>query len=124
MWAHVAEFPGYWLGQIRQILAAEATRQPIPFGRTKTDPGRLAAIERDRNEAPAALLLRAANAIGETRDFMERLEAEAWSARGTHPTLGEMDLARIVDQFIVRHLEEHADQLERLSSGEERAASG
>ncbi|MDQ3870673.1 MAG: DinB family protein, partial [Chloroflexota bacterium] len=118
VWAHVAEFPSYWLDQIRQILAADPARQPIPFGRTKTDRGRLAAIERDRHEPPAALLVRASTAIAEARDFVERLELDRWSARGLHPTLGEMDVSRILDEFIVRHLEEHADQLERLASSE------
>jgi hypothetical protein len=46
VWAHVAEFPAYWLGQVRRVLAGGP--DPVPFGRVKTDPDRLAAIERDR----------------------------------------------------------------------------
>ncbi len=124
VWAHVAEFPTYWLDQVRQILTADPMRQPIPFGRTKTDPGRLGAIERDRHEARSALLLRATTGIAETRDFIRRIAPDAWSARGLHPALGEMELGPILDQFIVRHLEEHADQLEQLARGEESAPSG
>lgn len=41
---------------------------------------------------------------------------ESWSAQGWHPTLGVMDLTRIVDEFMVKHLEEHAEQLDRMSS--------
>ncbi len=121
VWAHVAEFPAYWLDQIRGILAADGMRQPVPFGRTKTDPGRVGAIERDRHEPPSALVLRATTGIAETRDFIRRIARETWSARGLHPVLGEMELGRILDQFIVRHLEEHADQLERLARSEETA---
>jgi hypothetical protein len=123
VWAHVAEFPAYWLDQVRQILAADPVRQPVPFGRTKTDAGRVGAIERDRHDPPSALLLRATAGIAETRDFIRQIARDAWSARGLHPALGEMELGRILDQFIVRHLEEHADQLERLGRSEESAAS-
>src|SRR5437867_11988221 len=49
VWAHLAEFPGYWLTEFRRVLDAHsAGAEPLPFGRTKTDPGRIAAIERDR----------------------------------------------------------------------------
>ena len=58
VWAHLAEFPAYWLGQIQHILERRSAGdpEPVPFGRTKTDLGRIAAIERDRNEDPEALL--------------------------------------------------------------------
>src|SRR5437867_12761272 len=60
VWAHLAEFPGYWDAQVRLLLAsrAEGAAEPIPFGRTKTDPGRIAAIEDERRTDPAELLRR------------------------------------------------------------------
>src|SRR3972149_6448272 len=56
VWAHLAEFPAYWVGQIRAILAARAggEPEPIPFGRTKADPGRAAASEAGRRARPPA----------------------------------------------------------------------
>src|SRR5205085_993163 len=50
VWAHLAEFPAYWLGQIQHILERRLAGdpEPVPFGRTKTDAARIAAIERDR----------------------------------------------------------------------------
>ncbi len=33
---------------------------------------------------------------------------------GAHPRLGDMPLAQIVEEFVVGHLEEHADQLDLL----------
>src|SRR5437867_3109062 len=42
VWAHLAEFVPYWTSQMRLILEAR-DRQPIPYGRTKDDPGRIAA---------------------------------------------------------------------------------
>jgi hypothetical protein len=119
VWAHLAEFPAYWLGQINHILERRAAGdpQPIPFGRTKTDPGRIAAIERDRHEDPEGLLAKVRDGVAATVSQLDALPADAWSARGLHPTRGEMTPAQILDRFIVNHLEEHADQLDQLRGG-------
>ena len=116
VWAHLAEFPPYWLGQIQHILVRRAAGEPepIPFGRTKTDPGRIAAIERDRHDDPAALLQKVRDGVAAAVSQLGTLPADAWRARGLHPTRGEMTPSEILDRFIVNHLEEHADQLDQL----------
>jgi threonine dehydratase len=116
VWAHLAEFPAYWLGQTRAVLAAHDAGQAglIPFGRTKTDAGRIAAIERERHTDPGELLERVRRDLAEVREAMRALPDAAWTVRGDHPTLGEMPVERIVERFIVEHLEEHADQLDGL----------
>jgi threonine dehydratase len=116
VWAHLAEFPAYWLDQIRTILrASEAgTANPIPFGRTKADPGRIAAIERERHTDPAELLRRVRADLADASATLDGLPAAAWTVVGLHPTMGEMPLDRIVEEFLVDHLEEHADQLDGL----------
>jgi threonine dehydratase len=116
VWAHVAEFPGYWLDQVQRILQsrAEGVPEPIPFGRTREDPGRIEAIERERRTDPAELLRRVTTQLGEVTATMGALPKDAWGARGLHSRRGEMDLASIVEQFIAAHLEEHADQLDGL----------
>jgi DinB superfamily len=121
VWAHLAEFPGYWLDQIRMVLAraAEGNPQPIPFGRTKADPGRIAAIERDRNDDPASLLARVEAALREIETTLGALPEARWWVRGLHPTRGAMTVREIADEFLAKHLEEHAGQLDGL-----RAAAG
>ncbi|HYM53371.1 MAG TPA: pyridoxal-phosphate dependent enzyme, partial [Candidatus Dormibacteraeota bacterium] len=116
VWAHLAEFPGYWLEQFRGVLDAHAAgaAEPFPFGRTHTDAGRLAAIERERRTDPAELLRRVIAQIGDVSAALTSLPAGAWEARGLHPTRGEMVLPAMVDRFILGHLEEHADQLDGL----------
>jgi threonine dehydratase len=116
VWAHLAEFPGYWLDQVRGVLAARAagTAEPIPFGRTKEDPERIAAIERERRTDPAELLRRVVAQLGEVTETVGALDEEAWAARGLHPRRGEMPVREIVHGFVVDHLEEHADQLDGL----------
>ena len=115
VWAHLAEFPGYWLDQVRAVLAAahDGAADP-PFGRTKTDAGRLSAIERERRTDPAELLRRVSAQLAEVSTTLDALPAGDWQVRGTHPTRGAMPVSEIVERFIVAHLEEHADQLDGL----------
>ena len=74
VWAHLAEFPGYWLDQIRKILADRAAGEtgPIPFGRLKTDASRTEPIERERRTAPAELLRRVTAQIAELSSRADR----------------------------------------------------
>jgi len=122
VWAHIAEFPPYWAAQIQRVAdgwleqqpAAGTGREPVRFGRTKADGDRIAAIERDRHEHPAALLTRVRREIAAVADQLDGLSPEAWQAVGAHPSLGAMGLSQIVEEFVVGHLEEHADQLDLL----------
>ena len=116
VWAHLAEFPAYWLAQAQRVVALP-TYEPVPFGRVKTDSGRLEAIERERNTDPAALLERMQSSLAEVTQTVRAFSAEEWARRGAHPVRGDMSVQRIVEQFIVEHLEEHADQLDELKSG-------
>jgi len=116
VWAHVAEFPGYWLAQAQRVIALP-TNEPVPFGRVKTDAGRIEAIERDRHTDPGALLARVRTALAEVGDAADSWPPAAWTRRGMHPSRGEMTVENIVDRFIVSHLEEHADQLDGLERG-------
>lgn len=115
VWAHLAEFPAYWLAQAQRVIS-QPTHAPVPFGRVKTDAGRLEAIERDRHTDPAALLERVRASLAEVTDAARSWDDAAWRLRGIHPTLGEMTVERLVERFIAGHLEEHADQLDALAS--------
>jgi DinB family protein len=110
--AHVAEMLPYWARQAELVVAG----RQVEFGRVKGDPDRLAAIERDRREDPRRLLGRIDEGVATVLALLERLDAQAMAATGRHPTLGEMTVAELVDRFLVAHLEEHADQLDRPAS--------
>jgi len=116
VWAHLAEFPGYWLEQIRSLLAGRSSgmAEPIAFGRTKADAERIGAIERERRTDPTELLRHVTAQIGEVSTTLTDLPDDSWTVRGLHPSIGEMALPAIVERFIVAHLEEHADQLDGL----------
>lgn len=113
VWAHLAEFPNYWLSQAQRVIALPTT-EPVPFGRVKTDVGRIEAIERERHTDPAALMARVRTQLAEVNDAVRSWSAEDWARRGAHPVKGEMTVERIVTVFIADHLEEHADQLDSL----------
>jgi hypothetical protein len=113
VWAHLAEFVPYWIEQVELVLRT-SDGEPVPFGRTKRDEGRIAAIERDRHQPVSVLWSDTHAGIERLRTFLLGLDAPAWEARGLHPTLGVMSLRRILDEFLVGHLEEHAVQLDEL----------
>jgi hypothetical protein len=119
VFAHLAEFPAFWVGQIRTVIAARVAGEPepIPFGRTKADPGRLAAIEARRLEAPLELLRDVDAGIAAAASLCRAMTAEDWQTCGLHPTLGALPVTSIVARFLVAHLEEHADQLGELARG-------
>ena len=68
VWAHLAEFPPYWVGEVRKIVAAAADPPP-PFGRLADDPARAAAIERDRLLPPDKLWQRVRAGIAGARAY-------------------------------------------------------
>ena len=55
VWAHLTEFGSFWLPQLRSIVDA-ASDEPVPFGRTKQDPHRIAMIEERRTHDVATLV--------------------------------------------------------------------
>jgi len=113
VWAHIAEFVPYWYEQIQAVIGGyDGT--PVPFGRTKSDPGRIAAIEMGRHEDVADQMARTHAAIEALKRYLEGLTPAEWSAVGLHPRRGEMDVEEMVERFVVDHLEEHAEQLDKL----------
>ena len=116
VWAHLAEFIPYWIAQTRPVLRGQASGEPVPFGRTKSDPERIGAIERDRHEAVSTLWASTREDIGLLRTFLSGLAPEQWLDVGLHPTRGPMPVSEINEEFLVGHLEQHADQLEGLSA--------
>jgi hypothetical protein len=113
VWAHLGEFVPYWAEQA--LLVADPSRPvPVPFGRVKTDPARVAAIERDRHVPPVELAERLSNQLEDLRTLVRGLPSDAWDREGRHQTLGVMDLTGIFEEFLVGHLESHAAQLDGL----------
>ncbi|WP_298208290.1 DinB family protein [Ferrimicrobium sp.] len=108
---HVSEMLEYWLAEVLRVL----THGPDePFGRLKRSPERIARIERSSelavDELRHEIHLRALATI----DLCRLLTPEQLSIRGLHPKFGLMTVERILMEFGVEHLHEHALQLESL----------
>jgi DinB superfamily len=114
--AHVAEMLPYWVEQVELVAAGDQ----VPFGRLKSNPQRIAAIERDRRDDPSRLLDRVDEGLAAVLALLDRLDDDALARSGRHQVLGDMTVAAIVDRFLVDHLEEHADQLEARRGGGDR----
>jgi len=115
VWAHIAEFVGYWHQQMADVIG-RYQGEPVPFGRTKADAGRIGAIETGRHRQVKDLAADADIEIVELRDYLKSLDQKQWQAQGGHPTRGVMDVPQMVERFITGHLAEHASQLEGLAA--------
>ncbi len=115
VFAHLGEFPAYWLREASMVASSYAGT-PVPFGRTKKDPHRREAIVRDASRSPQEILASIAPDLDALEAFIADLPPSGWDASGLHETLGTMPMSRILDEFLVGHLEEHASQLELLLS--------
>lgn len=112
--AHVTEILPYWSEQAELVVERGGG---VPFGRVKSNPERIAIIERDRRVPTDELLRRMDQGLQDLLALLDRLDEPALARTGTHERLGEMTAAEIIDRFLVDHLEEHAEQLEQEAAG-------
>lgn len=110
--AHVAEMLPYWYGELERILVGPDGA--VPFGRTADDPVRIGVIGRDRTVPLHVLLDRIDHSLDVWTARLRSLPDDAAARRGLHPTLGEVPVPAFTQRFVLGHLEEHLDQLERL----------
>jgi hypothetical protein len=110
--AHLAEMAPYWLGEIERVLAGHP--EPEPFGRIASDPVRIALVERDRSLPPRELYDRIEENLRRFDRRWRTLTPAELARRGLHPTRGEFTVEAMPERFIVGHLEDHVQQLERL----------
>ena len=115
VWAHLSEFIPYWIAQAGPVLQDHRPNALVPFGRTKRDPERIGAIERNRDQPVSVLWVDTREDIAALRAFLGTIGFDHWAAIGVHPTLGPMTVNELVERFLVGHLEEHADQLEGMT---------
>ena len=115
MLAHTAEMLPYWLGELERVAeAGRSAADPQPFGRTAGDAMRLGILERDRGLPLRELFDRIDVGVGRWEARLPSLTAGEGSARGLHVRDGDVPATWIRDRFVIRHLEEHAVQLEEI----------
>ncbi|MGH2573599.1 MAG: DinB family protein [Actinomycetota bacterium] len=114
VWAHLGEFLPFWMEQVALICRA-GNGEPVAFGRVKSDPARVEAIEADRHRPPPELMQRLESQLEDVRGLVASLSPKDWRRRGVHQTLGVMDVHTVFQEFLVGHLEQHAEQLDELA---------
>jgi len=115
VWGHITEFIPFWVEQAGDVIDAYQG-EPVPFGRIRSDPTRLAGIEQGLHVAIATMWQEVQADIADLRLFLAALP-EGWAdSVGLHSTLGPLPMERIINNFLVGHLEEHAEQLEGLAT--------
>ncbi len=106
---HVVEIIPYWLSHCQTIAAN--TGEPLKFGRTLTDPERLAAVERGALADPEAILGLLHTEVQAAAQAFQRLTPAQLARKGVHVSRGEMTVADIIENFIVSHAEDHLAQV-------------
>jgi uncharacterized damage-inducible protein DinB len=107
--AHSAEIYGYWAKQIDFLRANPGQ----PFGRTASDPDRIAFVEHHKNDALPSLVAAINASAAEAATSLRAYSDEQWrSTTGLHSVRGEMDMDYISNLFIAGHAEEHLNQLD------------
>jgi len=110
--AHVAEFLPYWAAQAKDVAERRSNGQP--FGRTHTDPARIAAIEDHAHDELAPTVARLRSALAGSVALLRSIPDDAWTKTGTHARRGEMTIEQVVDQLMCDHLLEHLTQADAL----------
>jgi uncharacterized damage-inducible protein DinB len=105
--AHVAEMLPYWATQAQRIAATPGT----PFGRSHDDPGRLGAIAQHAADPLEVVRTSLQSSREEALGILETLPEPAWQQVGQHPRRGAMTVNEVVDEFMVRHVEDHCAQV-------------
>lgn len=105
--AHLEELMPYWAHQAEAIVAHPGK----PFGRTHDDPDRIAAVDQHGHDRLDEIAPRIRASLEECVRVLEGLPPDAPDVAGVHPRRGSMTVAEMVDAFLVRHVEEHAAQV-------------
>ena len=113
--AHVDEMLPFWLGEVERILDGDAGAGPVPFGRVggADDVLRVGIIGRDRR-LPLREQLARLEADGRRAATRMRALSDGEAERlGGHPS-GPISVVALFERFIVSHIEDHVDQLNRI----------
>ena len=107
--AHLTEMLPFWLGEVERILDGQP--EPVPFGRTITDPVRAQTIERDRSLPPRELLDRIDAEVERYARRLVTLTPADLAREGAHPSGEIVSVEALLQRFVVGHTEGHVRQL-------------
>lgn len=109
--SHVSEMLQFWLGEMERVI--DGQDGPTAFGRLSTDQARALTIARDATLPPRELFERIGSTLERYRRRLVTLSEADLGRTGRHPVRGDFAVPGLIERFVVGHLEEHAEQLER-----------
>lgn len=107
---HYAEMIPHWLGECRRVIQADPN-EPLRFGRTLDDPGRLAGVTRGATAYPDRLLSQVQVEARRGAETIRSFTLEERARKGVHMRLGEITVADMIERLVVAHGEDHLKQL-------------
>jgi DinB superfamily len=107
---HMVEMIPYWLHHCRRLIAASA--EPPQFGRTLDAPERLAGVEAVATSDAGELLGRVKQVVEAAANDIRHMSDAERSKTGIHVGYGQMTVADVIEQLIVRHAEAHVAQVQ------------
>ena len=117
VWGHIAEFIQFWVEQAGDVIDAYQG-EPVPFGRIRSDPTRLAGIEQGRHAAIETMWQEVQADLGDLRRFLAALPGALVGFSRPPFNSRALPTDRIIETFLIDHLEEHAAQLEGLAKSQ------
>ena len=106
--AHCAEIYSYWAHQIAELRQVPGQ----PFGRTASDPERIAYVADHKHDPLPELIARIRLGADQAAAALRSYTDSEWrTVTGIHSARGEMDMDFISDLMIAGHAEEHLKQL-------------
>ena len=106
---HVVEMIPYWLAHCRALIAAAG--EPPAFGRTLESPERLEGVERAETLGPDRLLIQLETEVRNAAQAIRGMTPDEMGKKGLHIRRGEMAVADVLEVFIVKHAEDHLEQV-------------
>ena len=110
--AHLVEMLPYWAEQAHAVAARSQDGEP--FGRTHDDPERIAAVRDHARDDLRNLAAGVRASLDRATAVLRAIPDADWQRTGRHARRGEMSVTQVVEQFLVEHAEEHAQQLEAV----------
>jgi hypothetical protein len=108
--AHSAEIYGYWARQFDFVRANPGK----PFGRTASDPDRIAFVQQHKDDAVGDLVARINVGCAEAATALRAYSDDEWrTVTGLHAARGLMDMDFMSNLFLAGHAEEHLEQLDK-----------
>jgi hypothetical protein len=114
VWGHMTEFVPFWTGQIDHVIRTYQG-DPVPFGRAQGSTARAEGIEAGLARTPEEQFADLTTQLADLRAWLQGMPENGLVSIGAHATMGEMAAWEAIDEFIISHLEQHADQLESIT---------